>query len=400
MDKTLKTIKSKTKDNTKPKIKLDSVVLSDNAKLANKPKKTKPKGKTPKEKKPKGKTPKEKKLKGKTPKKTKPKGKTPKEKKLKGKTKEKPDTCIPKKRGRKPNKSYGFKKTSFKQNPIDDESIIIHLPIKDLGDSLKEIDNLLNYSPNINTPEPLNDDTHLSFIKYETVHIADPKTQNNIPAGPTMIYDDSGDHTVNNIKTARRDQLENLEKVIKKNTLSKTLIQFNESNKNGTWPDQTTISCWWCTYKFTGTPCGLPINCYDDKYTMLGVFCSPECSASYNFNTINNTDIWEKYALLNLLYGGIYKKQIRLAPDRNTLKRFGGCLTIDQFRSQNSNSDCDFKINMPPMKSIIPHIEYSSRNTGFSASKKQPVDIERFKLKRNKPFNKNTLEECMNIIKI
>ena len=323
------------------------------------------------------------------------------EKKPRGKKAKKKAPHIPKKRGRKPNKSYGFEKAILKKNLIDDDSIIIHLPIKDLGDSIKEIDSLLNYSPNINTPEPLNDDTHLAFIEYENLPANDPNSAcSSKLVSPEVASNYVSNKNVNSIKSARRDQLENLEKVIKKNSLLKTLMQFNESNKNGTWPTQTSIACWWCTYKFDGVPCGLPITCHNDKYTMLGVFCSPECSASYNFNTINNTDIWEKYALLNLLYGGLYKKQIRLAPDRNTLKRFGGCLTIDQFRAQNSNNECDFKISMPPMKSIIPHMEYSSRNTGFSASKKKPSDMEQFKLKRNKPFNKNTLEECMNIIKI
>ena len=133
----------------------------------------------------------------------------------------------------------------------------------------------------------------------------------------------------------------------------------------------------------------------------MGVFCSPECAAAYNFNTNGVTNIWEKYSLLNLLYGKMYKKNIKIAPPRNTLKKFGGNLTINQFRRHNVNNDIKFKIINPPLKSVIPCVECSN-NTSFSSgnyNNKSSNNTAEYKLKRSKPYNKNTLEECMNIIK-
>ena len=101
-----------------------------------------------------------------------------------------------------------------------------------------------------------------------------------------------------------------------------------------------------------------------------------------------------------MLYSNIYKNKIKLAPPRTSLKKFGGCLTIEQFRKNNSNNS-DFKIIMPPLKSIIPSIEYSENDKGYSSDKKpkHTETINKYKLQRKNPYNKNTLEECMNIIK-
>ncbi len=270
--------------------------------------------------------------------KNKPKEKAP-PKKRGRKPKKKTDGVVTekKKRGRKPNnKSYGFKKTTF-TNYIDTDNIIVHLPIKDIDNNLEDIDNLLHYSPTISLPEPVNDDNNLSFIDYnkEDDSSKNDTPINNIPINENLIEKNTDSNiSIDNIKSKRINEIENIKKNLKKNSLSKTLIQFEEANKIDSWPEQTRVACWWCTYQFDNTPCALPINYSNNKYNVMGVFCSPECAAAYNFNTINNTNVWEKYSLLNLLYGNIYKQNIKIAPPRTTLKKFGGCLTIDQFREK------------------------------------------------------------------
>ena len=59
-------------------------------------------------------------------------------------------------------------------------------------------------------------------------------------------------------------------------------------------------------------------NCYDYNYL------------SYNFYDYNDTNKWERYSLLNLLYNN--SKKIKLAPSRLTLNIFGGPFNINQFR--------------------------------------------------------------------
>ena len=315
---------------------------------------------------------------------------------------------IPKKRGRKPqNKSYGFNKKKLNINPITNDSIIIHLPIKDIYGDLNSVDDILNYSPTLNLPEPINDDDHLSFIdmplEKPDKEESSKETIVNYPEFKNVVHNNDWFNNVSldSVEDNRAKDLDEIETKIKTNSISKTLIQFDEANKLNYWPTKTKVSCWWCTCQFDNTPCALPVYYSNNTYSAMGVFCSPECAAAYNFNTNGITNIWEKYSLLNLLYGKIYKKTVKIAPPRHTLKKFGGNLTISQFRQQNINNDINFKIITPPLKSIIPYIECSN-NTAFSSghsNNKAGNSGANYKLKRSKPYNKNTLEECMNIIK-
>ena len=191
-------------------------------------------------------------------------------------------------------------------------------------------------------------------------------------------------------------------------------LQFNEANKtNDSWPLSTSIHCWWCCHPFDGAPCGLPYEYLDNKFHVYGIFCSPECAASYNFDNTTGDEIWERYSLLNFLYRKIYNDnniKIKLASPRQILKIFGGKLTIKEFRQLNSNYLKTYKLIIPPMVSIIPQQEFNCIDKGFNSNlDKKYVTIKKtdisnnnnteLRLKRSKPFisDKNTLEKCMNL---
>jgi hypothetical protein len=154
----------------------------------------------------------------------------------------------------------------------------------------------------------------------------------------------------------------------------------------------------------------LPCDYKNDTFKVFGVFCSPECAASYNFDDVNSgCDIWERYSLLNLLYKKIYNDKnikIKLAPPKQTLKIFGGHLSIKEFRINNTNYANTYKIIIPPLVSIIPIQELTGIDNGYSSNNdKKYIVIEKdnikedssLRLKRSKPFNsnKNTLDKCM-----
>ena len=217
------------------------------------------------------------------------------------------------------------------------------------------------------------------------------------------------------IKKQREIDFENMNIKQHKNTVEKCLIQFEEANKTNSYPNNTSIYCWWCCHPFNSTPCSLPHEYKNGTFFVSGIFCSPECATAYNFDDTNSgCDVWERYSLLNFMYRKIYndkKIKIKSAAPRQTLKIFGGNLTIKEFRSHNSNYEMNYKIIMPPMTSIIPVQEISSLEKGYSSkNEKKMVLLEKDKiststlmesssnlrLKRDKPLNNNnTLDKCM-----
>lgn len=189
---------------------------------------------------------------------------------------------------------------------------------------------------------------------------------------------------------------------------------FIEANNRGEWPKSTPIHCFWCCHPFENQPCALPVDFREDVYHVYGCFCSPECTAAYNFNDFADAENrWERYSLLNMMYKKLYANlshKIKPAPPRQTLEIFGGPLSIGQFRQTLENYEKTYVVNMPPMTSIHAQqeqINFDSNQYGKrDSSLFIPVDHERvseanenLKLKRKKPVSdaKNTLENCMNL---
>ena len=182
-------------------------------------------------------------------------------------------------------------------------------------------------------------------------------------------------------------------------------------NHNKEWPQTTDINCFWCCHDFDNTPWGVPLKYEKDLFHMFGNFCSPNCVSSYIFDSNKNDDTkWELFSLLNLVYFKIYDKfkNIEPAPSKLCLSKFGGCLSIKEYRN-NFNNNNMYELKFPPTISIIPVIEeininklkiYDNKNDFIPVDKTRMMKANtEFKLKRTKPISnfKNTLDNCMNI---
>jgi hypothetical protein len=185
------------------------------------------------------------------------------------------------------------------------------------------------------------------------------------------------------------------------------LKDFEEKNKNNEWPTNTSICCYWCCHNFDNAPFGIPVSYSNGNFDVYGCFCSLECAASYNFKSTESLDeIWERYNLINLLSRKInYGRIVKPAPDRLTLKTFGGFLEIKSFRNYN-NTNKIVNINFPPMTSLTQQIEEINEYELNSDLKYIPIDSERINrckenmiFKRNKPVinEKATLKSSMNL---
>lgn len=148
--------------------------------------------------------------------------------------------------------------------------------------------------------------------------------------------------------------------------------------------EKTDVACWWCSYGFENVPCFLPEKMVNNVFYVFGNFCSYNCAAAYNLD-INDYRVWERYGLLKKLYNLIYDKccEINISPRRECLSKFGGPLSIEEFRTSLLINTKEYRLIMPPMKSIIPFIE---ENNDVTLIKKRFNTNDDLVLKRSKPL--------------
>ena len=358
---------------------------------------------------------------------------------------------IPKKRGRKPldsNKNIEVNKTVN----LTEENVILHLPIK--TEEIKYINAeslMIKYNPQITIPSPFSEDINFQEVNFTKETTSQIEIQNSIIENNNIIENiDNENNTIqtNNIENNNLDNqnglnlnnqnglnnnnISKMENVLKtqikqnvdviekfenitskynnvslyeKNKVLPILLEYSETNKTKEWPNSVSACCFWCCETFDSVPVGVPIKKLNDTFYMYGNFCSPECSAAYIFdNKKYMNDCWEKYSMLNMIYGGT--EPIKVAPSKICLKKFGGRLTITEFRNICTKLNKSYKVLLPPMISVLPMIEEinlndDSNNIDMFLLNKEQINKanEEYRLRRNKPLpdSKNTLESCMNL---
>ena len=148
--------------------------------------------------------------------------------------------------------------------------------------------------------------------------------------------------------------------------LINAMCEFADANRRNEWIKSTSIWCRWCVHPFSGPPVAIPIRYVNKTFFVTGCYCSYSCAARHLFyrGDINESNRWKYYNLLHLLRKKILSTdettRIKLAPLQDTLKIFGGHLSVEDFR----NSTCEtnkhhkiYNILNPPMVSIVPTIE-------------------------------------------
>lgn len=126
--------------------------------------------------------------------------------------------------------------------------------------------------------------------------------------------------------------------------------------------------CWHCTEKFSNFPSFIPEKMIDNEYYVFGCFCDDNCAAAYNMN-MNDYKVWNRHSLLKKLNNEKFNTndELLIAPAKECLKKYGGILDINTFRNSTKNNSKEYRIILPPMKAIIPHIEqYSSDNININ----------------------------------
>ena len=186
------------------------------------------------------------------------------------------------------------------------------------------------------------------------------------------------------------------------------MLPFMNMKETRQLPDKTDIACFWCTYEFEHTPFIIPRFEENGIWYVYGNFCCPECSMAHLLEEKEDLHTrWERIALLHRLYNTT-NTRIYPAPQRAILKRFGGNLSIEDYRNVISKKQTRIDINYPPMISLIGSIDTKPIDFYEPVNKSNNVTLntdmiskaeEGLRLKRKKPLKEreSTLDSCMNL---
>jgi len=166
--------------------------------------------------------------------------------------------------------------------------------------------------------------------------------------------------------------------------------------------------CWWCTLDILGESLAIPYN-YDDRgrqFSTMGQFCSWECMKSYNLkeNRIKFGEIQQFITLTRKIkYGKILP--LKCAPDRYTLKKFGGKFTEEEYRSHFAVLPpvCSMPNNQHRLHTVVIREDKAHKDTEDEKKKRLKnisnctTKTDTLKLKRPVPvkLNTNNLESML-----
>jgi hypothetical protein len=280
-------------------------------------------------------------------------------------------------------KNVNVKKIS---SPIQDEEIILHLPLYDdddnensseknlftmkddsvfdIFDTTKEVQKGLKSLSSIQNNSDSDSDESINFntnnkiktllleIKKKDAYIT--KLKSNLAELKNDIYSD----TVIGITKETKTKLLNLKLVNIKD--DKYIVV-----------DKTNVACWWCTYNFDTMPCFIPDKYINNTYYVFGCFCTYNCALSYNIGMADYR-VSVRTALIKKLYAEIFSvddksldNQLVMAPPKELLEKFSesGGLTIEKFRNKSSMCTKEYKLSLPPIIPLLPAMEEAQRET-------------------------------------
>ena len=266
-----------------------------------------------------------------------------------------------KKRGRKPKGGKLISKEPENKVNIESSSnVILHLrcSMADLRDGQFDKSNIISYNPDV-PPEILSYElnTKNNFSNYEdaeaTQHYAYSATNDKADTTSNVcpkcnIVSESNDATDNTNMKDVNMKLKNLKINLYKNT-------FHDKKS----------ACFWCTYDFDNPPCYIPKTELDDEIHGYGSFCRPECAVAFLMKeNIDDSMKFERYSLLNSIYGNVYEFKNNIKPAPNPyylLEKFYGNLSIQEYRRLLKSEHLLLVLDKP-MTRVLPELYEDTDN--------------------------------------
>ena len=271
------------------------------------------------------------------------------------------ETKVPKKRGRKPRGGKIVSKSTDINKPQSniETNIILHLKCN-TSELEKKTFSMLNskYNPKISQPDPfsLNSNQKLNTLTFENIN--ENETVSSLNNMNTFQHTNNlhKPKSINNqVKEINSSNSVDIKEIWKKLSNLKYQLHFN------CLPDKRS-SCFWCTCPFDNPAIYIPSKIRNGVYDVYGCFCSPQCAVAFLRNEqLDHSVLWERYSMINDLYGKIFGRNIKPAPSPYyTLNKFYGNLSIQEYRKL-LNNDKLLMIVDKPMSKVLPEL-YEDNN--------------------------------------
>lgn len=254
------------------------------------------------------------------------------------------------------------------------DPVIPMIPVPKTGEQT----NSNNFFTNLNDTTPYTK-TSTNHTFLNNVYSSDINSYSN-------DYDDGDDNSCSS---------KNEREIWKK--INQLKLSFHKSDICNNMGGTQRSACFWCTCEFDSPAIYIPKSLSKDVYNVYGCFCSPECGAAFLMNeNIDTSTRFERYHLLNSLYGKIYKyeKSIKIAPNPfYLLNKYYGNLTIQEYRKLFQSDQMIYVVNKP-LTHILPEL-YEDNNDFLLNSKIIPTNT--VNIKKNKPLKSNILNNAFGI---
>lgn len=290
---------------------------------------------------------------------------------------------LPKKRGRKPKGGKLVLQNIVINDTHENEpNIILHLrcSLKDISDSFQET---FKYNPTIESIQCFNFD-NLAGTNY-LINDATELNEDYVNKGTDFSYSKN----IVNINSTNEDiDDDNSQCDVDTKTIWKKLnllkVKLHRNNISG-----KRSACFWCTCDFDNPPIHIPKNEIRNVYQVYGCFCSPQCGTAYLMQERLDSSVkFERYQLLNHVYGKIYnyEKNIKPAPDPHyILDKYYGTLTIQEYRDLFKNDQLLLVVEKP-LTHVFPEL-YEDNSDFLLNQRIIPTSSTTLKLKRKTKDN-------------
>ncbi len=315
------------------------------------------------------------------------------------------ETPAPKKRGRKPKGGkLTIKPILLNEDTQTVGNIILHLKcsMSDIDTSKLEKDHILSdplsYKPLVPPNIMAYNNPNQEFFNYNeensTKNYAyeDSNMNNNDKMDQVCIKCKNSFDNETNENENEEDEINSMKDINNKLKVLKLQL-YKDSN-----PDKKS-ACFWCTCEFDNPCCYIPKYETDESTSGYGSFCRPECAVAYLLKeNIDDSAKFERYQLLNKIYGKVYnfKKNIRPAPNPYyLLDKFYGNLTIQEYRKL-MKSEHMLLILEKPLTRILPELHEDiddSSKIGNNSNKTNGYKVKRQSEKQKGPTKNEIMKE-------